>query len=249
MGLFGRFLEISLPVNDILESLSWYKQLGFSECPVGDIIDHHYAVVTDGRVFIGLHSAGIDALTLSFVRENVRAHLAELEALGLETEGVYQGEEKFHEVLLEAPDGVPARLLEARTFSAVAGDDIPLTGQLRFLELRSGKTTESGQFWAAGGFDLHDLNEAPEEEAAEEGDTFDELFDDEQEISEQHLELLTPGLTVQLTPGKRGQRLHLYCADTVSLEEALVKHDIPYRKKQGTFGLQSPEGTRFIING
>ena len=53
--MLGRFLEVSVHAPDILESLAFYERLGFTQAPVGETWSHPYAVVTDGRLFIGLH--------------------------------------------------------------------------------------------------------------------------------------------------------------------------------------------------
>ena len=54
----GRFLEISLAANDVAESLAFYEALGFVQAVVGEAWPHPYAVVTDGRISLGLH--GLD---------------------------------------------------------------------------------------------------------------------------------------------------------------------------------------------
>ena len=57
--MLGRFLEISLHTPDIQESLEFYESLGFAQASVGEIWPHPYAVVTDGRLFLGLHGLDI----------------------------------------------------------------------------------------------------------------------------------------------------------------------------------------------
>ena len=54
--MLGRFLEVSVHAPEILESLAFYEQLGFTQATVGETWSHPYAVVTDGRLFIGLHA-------------------------------------------------------------------------------------------------------------------------------------------------------------------------------------------------
>ena len=45
MSALGQFLEFSIYTPDILESLGFYKRLGFTEQQIGDIWSHKYAVV------------------------------------------------------------------------------------------------------------------------------------------------------------------------------------------------------------
>jgi hypothetical protein len=53
--MLGRFLEFSVPTNDIVDSLGFYKLLEFHELDSGDAWSHKCAVVTDGNICIGLH--------------------------------------------------------------------------------------------------------------------------------------------------------------------------------------------------
>ncbi len=54
--MLGRFLEFSLATPDIQASLDFYAELGFSAAEVGEAWTHPYAVVTDGRICLGLAS-------------------------------------------------------------------------------------------------------------------------------------------------------------------------------------------------
>ena len=56
----GRFLEISLAATDVAASLAFYESLGFVQASVGEAWPHPYAVVTDGRLSLGLHGAEFD---------------------------------------------------------------------------------------------------------------------------------------------------------------------------------------------
>ena len=73
MSGIGTFLELSVPTDDIQASLEFYQRLGFTELTVNDIRTHYYAVVTDGRIAIGLHAGGFDEPALSFVVEGAAA--------------------------------------------------------------------------------------------------------------------------------------------------------------------------------
>ena len=57
--MLGRFLEFSLATPDIQASLDFYTRLGFSQAEVGEAWSHPYAVVTDGRICLGLHQEAI----------------------------------------------------------------------------------------------------------------------------------------------------------------------------------------------
>ena len=83
--MLGRFLEYSLPTPDIQASLDFYTRLGFSQADVGEAWSHPYAVVTDGRIYLGLHQEAV-APALTFVKPELLKNLEILEARGLDFE-------------------------------------------------------------------------------------------------------------------------------------------------------------------
>jgi catechol 2,3-dioxygenase-like lactoylglutathione lyase family enzyme len=115
--VLGRFLEFSLATPDIRASLDFYTTLGFSQAEVGDAWLHPYAVVTDGRICLGLHEETMAAPSLTFVKPELFKHLEALEELGLEFEFRRLGNDVFNEVGWFDPTGQLVRLIEARTFS------------------------------------------------------------------------------------------------------------------------------------
>lgn len=115
--MLGRFLEFSLATPDIQASLDFYVKLGFSQAQVGDAWTHPYAVVTDGRIHLGLHQADIPAPSMTFVRPDLLKQLDALERLGVEFAFRRLGNDVFNEVGWFDPSGQLIRLVEARTFS------------------------------------------------------------------------------------------------------------------------------------
>jgi len=113
----GRFLEISVNAPDILESLSFYESLGFLQVPTNDVWPYPYAVVTDGRIFLGLHQQSIASPTLTFVQANLASHVTKLHALGIVPDREHLNSDSFNELSFHDPNGQHIRLLEARTFS------------------------------------------------------------------------------------------------------------------------------------
>jgi catechol 2,3-dioxygenase-like lactoylglutathione lyase family enzyme len=115
--VLGRFLEFSLATPDIQASLNFYTELGFSQAEVGEAWAHPYAVVTDGRVTLGLHQEAMPAPSLTFVKPDLLKNLDALERLGIEFEFRHLGNDVFNEVGWLDPSGQLVRLIEARTFS------------------------------------------------------------------------------------------------------------------------------------
>lgn len=122
--MLGRFLEIAVRSDDILASIAWYESLGFVQATVGDSRTHRYAVLTDGRLRLGLHADAIEAPTLTWVQPGLAAHLTALSVLGIEAEQARLGEEDFHEARLRDPSGQVVSLVEARTYSPPPASDL-----------------------------------------------------------------------------------------------------------------------------
>jgi len=115
--MLGRFLEISIHTAVIQESLQFYQALGFEQASVGETWPHPYAVVTDGRLFIGLHDAKLASPTLTFVSPRLATHIGHLRNQGVRFEQEHLGSDEFHQASFRDPSGLNVRLLEARTFS------------------------------------------------------------------------------------------------------------------------------------
>jgi catechol 2,3-dioxygenase-like lactoylglutathione lyase family enzyme len=118
--VLGRFLEISVRTPDLPASLAFYESLGFVQAVTGDARPHPYAVVTDGRLCLGLHGTGAGEATLTWVHPDLAAHAPRLEALGIEIEFARLGAEELHELGFRDPAGQHVTLVEARTFSPPA---------------------------------------------------------------------------------------------------------------------------------
>lgn len=115
--MLGRFLEFSIVTPDIRSSLDFYSRLGFSPAEVGEAWAHPYAVVTDGRIVLGLHQAAAFASSLTFVKPELLKHVDRLEQLQIALEFRRLGNDVFNEVGWLDPGGHLIRLVEARTFS------------------------------------------------------------------------------------------------------------------------------------
>ena len=152
--MLGRFLEVSLSTPDIQASLDFYVKLGFSQAEVGDAWPHPYAVVTDGRIHLGLHQAEIPAPSMTFVKPDLLKHIDSLEELGLDFEFRRLGNDVFNEVGWFDPSGQLIRLIEARTFSPSkrAGTDTSRCGYFIEIALPTPDLQESKSYWERFGF-------------------------------------------------------------------------------------------------
>ena len=152
--MLGRFLEFSLPTPEIQASLDFYCKLGFSEAPVGETYAHPYAVVTDGRIYLGLHQSSVAEPTLTFVKPGLLKHLETLESRGIELEYRRLGNEAFNEVAWRDVDGNLVRLIEARTFSPTkrASTQISHCGYFSEIALPSTDLGAAKGCWESWGF-------------------------------------------------------------------------------------------------
>jgi catechol 2,3-dioxygenase-like lactoylglutathione lyase family enzyme len=152
--MLGRFLEISLHTPDIQASLAFYESLGFVQAPVGETWPHPYAVVTDGRLFLGLHGAPIPSPALTFVLPHLRRGIERLQLLNIEFEDQQLGDDVFNQASFSDPDRQLVKVLEARTFSPPHLEGNVATTCGYFVEFGiPSRNAEAGRtFWERLGF-------------------------------------------------------------------------------------------------
>lgn len=115
--MIGRFHEVSVHAPDLLASLAFYERLGFSQVTTGEAWNYPYAVVSDGRLAIGLHGRELaQSPLLAFVLPDLFGNLGALEARGIRILDRRLGSDVFNEAGFEIA-GQWIRLLEARTHS------------------------------------------------------------------------------------------------------------------------------------
>lgn len=150
--MLGRFLEVSVRARDLPASLAFYESLGFVQAVTGDARPHPYAVITDGRLYLGLHGAGDDEPALTWVHPELATHAPRLQALGIEFEFVRLGAEQLHELGFLDPAGQRVTLVEARTFSPpVAPASASQLGYFEEFGIPTPDLERSAAFWDALG--------------------------------------------------------------------------------------------------
>jgi catechol 2,3-dioxygenase-like lactoylglutathione lyase family enzyme len=116
--VLGRFHEISLETADIAESVAFYERLGFSHCGTTDTWPHPYGVMTDGRLYIGLHQLRFPSPVLTYVRAGIAEHASVIEERGIELAWKRVSDDVFHELGFLDPSGQAVRVQEAPTHFA-----------------------------------------------------------------------------------------------------------------------------------
>jgi catechol 2,3-dioxygenase-like lactoylglutathione lyase family enzyme len=149
-----RFLELSILTPDIQASLNFYGKLRFSEAQVGEARTHPYAVVTDGRICLGLHQQSAFAPSTTFVMPDLLQHLDGFANLVQRFEFRRLGNDVFNEIGWLDPSGHLIRLVEARTFSPSKrkAADMSLCGYFREIGLPTSSRDMAKAHWEQFGF-------------------------------------------------------------------------------------------------
>ena len=150
--MLGRFLEISIHTPDIRASLEFYESLGFVQAPVGETWPYPYAVVTDGRLFVGLHGAVIRSPALTFVLPDLAHSIERLREIGIDFDQERIGNDVFNQATFTDPAGVCVNLLEARTFSPPTEGSVTTCGYFVEFAMPVREMDAGRKFWEPLGF-------------------------------------------------------------------------------------------------
>jgi hypothetical protein len=154
LPLAGTFHEFSVAVAEVRSAVEFYERLGFSQATTTDTFTHSYGVLTDGRLFIGLHQRVGASPILTFVRPGVAGTVATFAAAGVHLSRCQTGEEVFNEIGFSDPCGQEVAILEARTYSPVARGptEVSLCGDFAELSLPAADFPVAQAFWEPLGF-------------------------------------------------------------------------------------------------
>lgn len=170
--MIGRFLELGLPTDNILDSIGFYEELGFKQLNTGDIWQHPYAVLSDGVINIGLHAIELPAPMMTFVLPDLANDLVEFRSRGIEFEVEKTGNHQFNElVFIDAEETCCIRVIEARTFSPAPFDQTESTlGRFHEITLPVIDVTAASAFWQRLGLTELEQTEEPYPQARLQGD-------------------------------------------------------------------------------
>ena len=152
--MLGRFHEISVETPDIAESVAFYERLGFTQCGTTDTWTHPYGVLTDGKLFVGLHQFKFLTPTLTYVHAGVAQHAQTIEKRGIELAWKRVGEDAFNEFGFLDPSGQAVRVQEAPTHFSGEKDvrDTSLCGDFAEFSMPAGEFEPLRDFWEPLGF-------------------------------------------------------------------------------------------------
>jgi catechol 2,3-dioxygenase-like lactoylglutathione lyase family enzyme len=161
--VLGKFHEISIETANIAESVGYYERLGFSHCGTTDTWQHPYGVLTDGRLYLGLHQFKFPSPTLSYVHPGVAEHAHVIEKLGIDIAWKRVSDEAFNEFGFLDPSGQTVRLQEAPTHFASDRNrgETSLCGDFAEFSLPSSDFEPMRAFWEPLGFVALGETDAP----------------------------------------------------------------------------------------
>lgn len=230
--MLGHWLEFSARTDDIVESLGFYKALGFVELETNDTWTSGYAVVTDGDLSIGLHQRSFEAPAVTFVHQDVASYARSLTDTGMTFDVMHLDEDMFNEIGFADPSGNRVALVEARTFSrAPEAPDDSRCGSFFELTLPTRSVLDNARFWAPLAPAVEKLREEPTP----------------------HLRFDAGGLPLALSESIALDRpaLCFKCPDRDALEQFVAARGLRHQAFPGFEGafsvLQAPEGTRLYL--
>ena len=161
--MLGRFHEISVETGDIADSVAFYERLGFSQCGTTDTWTHPYGVLSDGKLFIGLHQFKFPAPAITYVHADAAQHAHLIEKHGIELAWKRTGEDAFNEIGFLDPSGQAVRVQEAATHFASENDtsQASLCGDFAEFSLPCAEFQAMQEFWEPLGFVAMGESDAP----------------------------------------------------------------------------------------
>jgi len=217
--MLGSFLELSVCARDIGQSVAFWEALGLEHAQVGETWSHRYGVLTDGRLFVGLHDYEFDSPSVTFVRPNIAEAVAGLRSAGVTCDFAKTGESEFNEAGFRDPAGQIVTLLEARTFSPPWRDAPPASVPGFFAEYRypAPDPAEVAAFWERLGLVTDRDAEEPR--------------------------VVAGGITLAPSAGLRRPELVFHAPDLAAVAEQLERRGIATGRGAGrTLTIPAPDG-------
>jgi catechol 2,3-dioxygenase-like lactoylglutathione lyase family enzyme len=161
--VLGKFHEISVETPDIAESVAFYERLGFTHAGTTDTWQHPYGVMTDGKLFLGLHQFKFPSPILTYVHPGVAHHAHIIEKQGIELAWKRVSDHVFNELGFFDPAGQAVRVQEAPTHFAADRErgDTSLCGDFAEYSLPWAEFAPLREFWEPLGFVALSENETP----------------------------------------------------------------------------------------
>jgi predicted lactoylglutathione lyase len=236
LPLLGTFHEISVTLDDVRAGVEFYERLGFTQATTSDTFIHPYGVLTDGRLFIGLHERAGFSPVLTFVRPGIARSVAAFAAAGIRLTHCRTGEEVFNEIAFADPFGLAVAVLEARTYSPVArgASETSLCGDFAEVSLPVTDFAAAQAFWEPLGFVAAEEAEAPYPHLSLTSDHIDLAFHRPRVCERPMIVFRDAGMRARIA------RLR-------DLGVATYAAPVPAHRAAGSALLESPDGTPLLL--
>ncbi len=86
----GKLAEITLPVPDLADAVLFWTKFGFEALHTAKI-PHHYAIVSDSLIVLGLHESHQPAISLTYFAPDMSERIAGLKATGVTIRAIESG--------------------------------------------------------------------------------------------------------------------------------------------------------------
>ncbi len=230
--LLGRFLEFSIHTTDIIDSLGFYKLLGFQELEIGEVWSHKYAVVSDGELNIGLHDGKFEGPALTFVHQDLARQARSMSDHGFDFRYLRVDDDVFNELGFLDRDKNMITMIEARTFSPADEDtDNSICGQWFEISMPVKDAVRSARFWAPLAPELLRIREEP--------------------TTHMRFNAAEMSLGLSESIALDGPSLCFRCNDKDAIWTAIAQHGFKFKEFPGFEGsfmaLQAPEGTMLYL--
>ena len=149
----GTFVEISVAVPELAESLFFYERLGFEKADQ-NWEPWPWAILTDGRITLSLSQTTPGLPLLSYLAGDMTERISNLEAAGLPVTRIRESQSPEVLAALTAPCGVGVSLLNysTRRIPKPAGRSTCKCGDFGELALAVEDLDRSVGFWGRLGF-------------------------------------------------------------------------------------------------
>ena len=148
IGCPGRFHEISITTADLVASIDFYRNLGFSVGETLPVWPHPYAVVGDGQIFLGLHQYKFPSPSITCVADRIDVARRSLREAGALFAFDIDEPGRFNEFGFLDPGGTMLTVLERVTHGDIALHT-PHCGTFVGFDLPTSDFAASENFWGA----------------------------------------------------------------------------------------------------
>lgn len=153
------FVELALPVDDLLSARSEFLDLGFTELRVTDAWSHPYTALRLGQLSIGLHQGFVDTPSLVLTRPSLASSIWSATHAPDWTQ-IQLDDDLFNFARCDSPSGLGLVLVEATTHASAEPTPVQELSW-RLLRCTTPALTVSAAFWAPFAVATSELQTAP----------------------------------------------------------------------------------------